>query len=91
MSKTHDLKTWPEPFAAVWSGAKSCEIRKDDRGFDVGDALLLREYDPKTEAYSGRHVIADVTWLARGPDWGLPIGMCVMAISTYCGTNGSRP
>ena len=45
--KTHALKTHPEPFAAVCLGHKTCEVRKDDRGFKVGDVLLLEEYEPK--------------------------------------------
>jgi hypothetical protein len=40
----HDLKCWPEPFAAILSGEKRHEIRRDDRGFKVGDVLRLREY-----------------------------------------------
>lgn len=43
---THELKTWPEPFAAMVDGRKAFEIRRDDRNFAVGDALLLREYEP---------------------------------------------
>lgn len=42
---THDLKTLPEFFRAVISGKKRFEIRKDDRGFMLGDTLLLHEFD----------------------------------------------
>lgn len=81
----HILKTWPAPFGAVWDGAKACEIRKDDRGYSVGDTLVLREFDPAApggdpERYSGREIGATVTWLARGPEWGLPEGMVVMSL-----------
>lgn len=78
--KTHDLKTWPEPFEALWCGLKTHEVRQDDRGFDVGDCLVLREWRPDTELYSGRLVRAEVTYISRGPDWGLPSGMVVMSI-----------
>lgn len=40
------LKTWPEPFEAIWRGDKRYEIRKDDRGFGVRDQLNLREFVP---------------------------------------------
>lgn len=42
----HNLKTCPDPFAAILDGRKRYEIRQDDRGFAVGDELLLREYEP---------------------------------------------
>lgn len=43
---THILKTWPNAFDAVASGVKRFEWRLDDRGFDVGDVLILRKWNP---------------------------------------------
>ena len=43
---THDLKIWPEFFRAVEAGTKRHEIRLDDRGFQTGDFVVLREWDP---------------------------------------------
>ena len=40
---THRLKTDPGPFKAVLEGVKKCELRFNDRGFQVGDTLLLEE------------------------------------------------
>lgn len=47
----HILKTWPESFAAVLSGAKRFEYRVDDRGYRVGDILHLREYVPSDDGW----------------------------------------
>ena len=64
--KTHELKTWPEPFGALLTCDKTCEVRKNDRDFQVGDALHLREWDPATREYTGRELRREVTESARG-------------------------
>ena len=46
--KTHELKCWPEFFLPVQAWKKVFEIRHNDRGFEVGDILWLREWDPTT-------------------------------------------
>lgn len=37
MKKVHELKTWQQPFDDVWNNEKTFEVRKDDRGFRLGD------------------------------------------------------
>ena len=51
--KTHELKTHPPHFEDVHSGAKRVDVRKDDRGFSVGDVLVLREFCPAAYTYAG--------------------------------------
>jgi hypothetical protein len=48
----HELRCWPEFFCSLLSGEKTFEVRKDDRGFRVGDTLWLREYRPERECQS---------------------------------------
>lgn len=80
----HKLKTWPDPFESVWVGHKKHELRQDDRAFEVGDELLLQEWDPTTNQYSGRYIRARVTYISRpGPFPGLVEGFCVMSIEPY--------
>jgi hypothetical protein len=78
---THRLKTVPDAFQALWDGIKNFEYRKDDRDppFAVGDWLHCHEFDPSTETYSGRLVVARVSYVARNR-FGIPDGYCVMAL-----------
>ena len=40
--KEHILKTWADYWDAISSGEKNFEVRRDDRGFQKGDMLVLR-------------------------------------------------
>lgn len=64
--KTHELKTTAPHFEHVRSGAKRAEIRKDDRGFAIGDVLVLKEYDAASCSFSGREVEVRVTHVLSG-------------------------
>jgi len=63
---THELKTWPESFRAVKHGIKTFEVRKDDRNFQVGDYLILKEYDPEKKTYSGDYIKVRVNYAVTG-------------------------
>jgi ASC-1-like (ASCH) protein len=51
MKTEHELKCWGEYFGRIQSGQKTFEIRKNDRDFQVGDILLLREFDQEKGEY----------------------------------------
>ena len=76
---THELKIWPEFFNAVITGKKLAEVRKDDRGFQVGDTLILNEYDNLRSEYTGRSTVREVTYITRGIA-GIAPGYCVLSI-----------
>lgn len=61
--QVHELKTWSAYFEDVVDGKKTFEIRFDDRGFEVGDKLLLREWLQRSEQYSGRNVMVEVLYM----------------------------
>ncbi|MED4852257.1 DUF3850 domain-containing protein [Caldifermentibacillus hisashii] len=63
--KLHRLKIQPKYFEAVCDGKKSFEIRKNDRNFQVGDSLLLEEYNPETQEYTGRVVERKITYITN--------------------------
>lgn len=87
----HDLKCQPEPFRAMQEGLKTFEFRKDDRGYVVGDELFLREWAPSyplsqatnTTAfgvYTGQALSRRVTYILRGPAFGVPEGYVIMSV-----------
>lgn len=92
--KVHELKIEPQYFEAVVSSKKTFEIRKDDRGFKVGDLLVLKEYtsdrhtnqfgEERSENYhyTGREVKALISYIFRGgaPGMGLKKGYSILSI-----------
>ena len=62
---THELKTWPEYFQAVWDGNKTFELRKNDRDYQVGDKLILREWCPELNDYTGRKTTNFVSYILK--------------------------
>lgn len=53
-STWHSLKTWPPFFKDTFRGVKEFEFRFNDREFKRGDYLILKEWYPKSEKYTGR-------------------------------------
>lgn len=47
MEVEHELKCRTEYFQRVVSGQKTFEIRKNDRDYQVGDVLVLKEIGPE--------------------------------------------
>ena len=84
--KSHDLKTDPIPFQASWDGLKDYEIRSNDRDFQVGDHLVLRETkysgaemaEGKQLEYTGRVLDREVAHVLSG--YGLPEGVVILSV-----------
>jgi hypothetical protein len=80
MTKEHDLKTWSEYYWLVVSGAKRFELRRDDRGFAVGDTVCLREWDYDC-GYSGNSVTMRITYILRNAGlFGLKPGYVILQL-----------
>jgi ASC-1-like (ASCH) protein len=59
----HELKLYKEYFDDVASGVKKFEFRYNDRNYQVGDELLLKEWDTDRNTYTGRKVAVKVTYI----------------------------
>ncbi len=60
----HPIKCWPPFFSAIAAGKKKHDLRRaDDRKFQVGDILLLREFDPERGVYTGRRQRVLITYI----------------------------
>lgn len=78
----HILKTDPAPFSHIDAKKKLNEVRLDDRGYEVGDYLCLREtqYDGESMAKNNDRFPLIYT------------GLDIMAVITHIHTNqGMKP
>ncbi|EIP8136288.1 DUF3850 domain-containing protein [Enterococcus faecalis] len=71
----HVLKIKPCYFNDVISGLKTFEIRKNDRNFQVGDILVLAEYDDFK--FTNRMIFVRVVYLTSFEQ---KEGFCVLGI-----------
>lgn len=78
--KLHELKTWPDYYFRIFSGQKKFEVRKNDRDFQIGDTLKLKEWNPETKDYTGRELLAEISYILPGGQFGIESGYCVMSI-----------
>ncbi len=76
----HTLKTWPEFFKEIKDGQKTFELCKDDRPFSIGDILVLQEWCPKANKYTGASHQVFVKHILRTSKFGLKNGYCILSI-----------
>lgn len=77
---THEVKSHPLAFEARWARLKPWELRKNDRGYEVGHHLHEREYE--SGSYTGRYMLSRITYLLgeQGQEFGIPGGYCIMTV-----------
>jgi hypothetical protein len=75
--KSHPIVYWPSA-----SGEKTFEFRKDDRGgYNVGQTVRLRCYDPDHGYYGHPPLDRRITNILRGGEFGLQEGYCVLSLA----------
>ncbi|MFN9473245.1 DUF3850 domain-containing protein [Acidovorax sp.] len=86
--RIHDLKLDSPVFAEMLAGRKLFEIRLDDKGYQCGDQLRLREtrFTGAEMAagapliYTGREVLRRVVGILRGGKYGVAEGWVIMSL-----------
>lgn len=77
----HELKTWKGFYDDVFMGRKSFEVRKNDRGFEKGDTLILKEWDNLKNEYTGRQLARTATYILSGGQFGIEKEFVVIGLS----------
>jgi ribosomal protein S17 len=63
-----EKKAIPELFEKVLSGEKTFDARLDRFECKPGDILVLKEWDPTKEVYTGRRLKKKVTFILKTKD-----------------------
>lgn len=74
----HELKILPTYFRDVLRGNKTFEVRKNDRNFQVGDKLILKEWE--NGEYTGNILEKNVTYILDDSSGYVLEGYVVMGI-----------
>ena len=88
---THELKCWPQYFDAIKRGEKNFEVRKDDRGFQAGDEVVLQrtredrhyevEWDWTADNKRPKHELRfRIGWVLTGGQFGLEPGYVAFSL-----------
>lgn len=74
--KVVQKKILPKYFKDVKSGNKKFELRVDEDDIQVGDTVVLNEWD--NGEYTGQTISVEVTYVLRNvPEYGLLEGHCI--------------
>lgn len=78
----HDLKIFEKYFQPVVDGNKRSEVRLNDRDYQIGDTITLREGVPDAAEegyfkYSGREISAVITYIE---DYGCQLGYVCLSL-----------
>lgn len=77
----HELKILPKFFNEVMNYSKQFELRKDDRDFQEGDWIYLKEFE--NGQYTGRESNCfKINYILRNcPEYGLEEGYCILGFN----------
>lgn len=84
----YEMKSWPWFYQAMIAGRKKHDMRdKRKRPYEVGDRVLLREWDPRSGSYTGGQCMFDITYITSNDSpcalssGGLDRNMAILSMS----------
>lgn len=90
--KRHELKCASQYYNAIKEGRKTAEIRENDRDYQTGDILELREVEHKTGNYvsdnRNERIYLDITHVLAGRPY-LPDGYVMLSFADRMGVIGN--
>lgn len=90
MAVVHKLKCNADYWDAVERGEKPFEVRRDDRGFQKGDTVILQRWENRSTPqcytksgsyYSIREITRKITFVLTGGQFGIEPGYVVLDLS----------
>jgi 1-acyl-sn-glycerol-3-phosphate acyltransferase len=88
MSNKHELKVWPKFFKPLWKGTKNFEVRRNDRNYQVGDMLVLLEWDVVKDEWTGSGICKRVTYILDEPAF-VKEGYVIMGLDEWAPKEGA--
>lgn len=92
MAVEHVVKCWPQYYDAIARGEKPFDVRRDDRGYQKGDTLVLQrtvrlmggshEVDRDYHGKVRHEIRRTITYILTGGQFGIEPGFVVLGIPT---------
>ena len=76
----HNLKIETRYWNRVKEGVKPWEIRLNDRDYQTGDIIVLREWNEAEKKYTEEYSQYEIKYLLHGSGYGLEEGYCIMTL-----------
>lgn len=65
--KVHNLKIKPQYFWNIVCDIKTFEVRKNDRNFEVGDIITLREFE--NGKFTGKSINVEIIYILNDKEY----------------------
>lgn len=80
--KIHEVKCETVFFNDVINDYKLFEVRKNDRDYQTGDDMILKEWDKELQEFTGREDRVTIIYLLEDYP-GIEAGYCILGIDRY--------